>query len=165
MALCSEHRKLLFRYVTEQIPHCRVPVPSGIFGGKRAQTATRPRQPSRPRLPLLVTNSEQTETSPCRAETRLLWYFALRFRHASVLQGDAFPRRPLLAGSLSKDGFDARCHSAPQRSLPYDSELIPVEALSTRRGRLLWCGTEFTFTLGCTWVMVVYPGMESNLKV
>ncbi len=34
------HRKLLFRYVTEQIGHRRVPVPWRIFGGKRAQTAT-----------------------------------------------------------------------------------------------------------------------------
>ena len=52
VALSPEHCKLLFRYVTEQIRHCRVPAPSGIFSGKRAQTATRPRQPSRQRLPI-----------------------------------------------------------------------------------------------------------------
>ena len=40
VALSPQPRKLLFRYVTEQIGHRRVPVPSRIFGGKRAQTAT-----------------------------------------------------------------------------------------------------------------------------
>jgi hypothetical protein len=31
---------LLFRYVIEEIRHCRVQVQPCIFGGKRAQTAT-----------------------------------------------------------------------------------------------------------------------------
>ena len=33
-------RNLLFRHVTEQIRHRKGRVPSCIFGGKRAQTAT-----------------------------------------------------------------------------------------------------------------------------
>ena len=46
-----------------------------------------------------------------------------------------------------------------------DSELIPVEALSTERGRLFWssgCSAEFTFTPDSTWVWVVYPRMKSD---
>jgi hypothetical protein len=35
-----QHPKLLFRYGTEQIGLRRVPVPSRIFSGKRAQGAT-----------------------------------------------------------------------------------------------------------------------------
>jgi len=34
VALSPQHRKLLFRYVTEQIGHNKVPVPSSIFGRK-----------------------------------------------------------------------------------------------------------------------------------
>jgi hypothetical protein len=49
-----------------------------------------------------------------------------------------------------------------------DSELIPVEALSTEKICLLWCsgcGTEFTYTPDCDWVTVVYPGMKSDLEM
>jgi hypothetical protein len=27
------------------------------------------------------------------------------------------------------------------------------------------CGAEITFTPGCNWVSVVYPGMKSGLKI
>jgi hypothetical protein len=58
-------------------------------------------------------------------------------------------------------------HSHLFPEFPCDSELIPVEALSTDKSGVLWCsgcGTEFTFT-NCEWVMVVYPGMKSDLEV
>jgi len=51
---------------------------------------------------------------------------------------------------------------------PCDGELIPVEGLSTKRVRILscsGCGTEFTYAPDSAWVMVVYPGMKSELKV
>jgi hypothetical protein len=51
---------------------------------------------------------------------------------------------------------------------PCDSELIPVEALSTDRICLLWCsgcGTEFTCTPDCEWVWIVYPGMKTDLEM
>ena len=59
-------------------------------------------------------------------------------------------------------------HSDLFPEFPCDSELIPVEALSTERVRLLLCsgcGTEFTYTPDGEWVVVVYPGMKSDLKV
>ena len=59
-------------------------------------------------------------------------------------------------------------HSDLFPEFPCDGELIPVKALSIERRWLYWCsgcGTEFTFTPGCTWVWVVYPGMKSDLKV
>jgi len=59
-------------------------------------------------------------------------------------------------------------HSDLFPEFPCDSELIPVEALSTKRACLLWCsgcGTEITYTPDCEWVWVVYPGMKSDLKV
>jgi len=51
---------------------------------------------------------------------------------------------------------------------PCESELIPVEALSTERICLLWCsgcGTEITSTPDCEWVFVVYPGMMTDLEM
>ena len=57
-------------------------------------------------------------------------------------------------------------HSDLFPEFPCDSELIPVEALSTEEVRLLWCsgcGTEFTYKTDCEWVTVVYPGMKSDL--
>ena len=59
-------------------------------------------------------------------------------------------------------------HSDLFPEFPCDSELVPVEALSTQRVSPFWCsgcGTEFTFTPDSTWVWVVYPGMKSDLKV
>ena len=59
-------------------------------------------------------------------------------------------------------------HSDLFPEFPCDGELIRVEALSTKRFRLLWCsgcGTEFTYTPDCAWVSVVYPGMKSDLEV
>ena len=59
-------------------------------------------------------------------------------------------------------------HSDLFPEFPCDSELIPVEALSTERVQLLWCsgcGTEFTYAPNCDWIMVVYPGMKSDLEM
>ena len=59
-------------------------------------------------------------------------------------------------------------HSDLFPEFPCDGELIPVEALSTKRVQLLWCsgcGTEITYAPDCEWVWVVYPGMKSGLKV
>jgi hypothetical protein len=46
-------------------------------------------------------------------------------------------------------------HSDLFPEFPYDSELIPVEALSKARTCVLWCsgsGTGFTFVPDSTWV-------------
>ena len=51
---------------------------------------------------------------------------------------------------------------------PCDGELIPVEALSTERFRPLWCSgcdAEIRFTPAFEWVIVVYPGMKSDLEM
>jgi hypothetical protein len=67
--------------------------------------------------------------------------------------------------------FDARCpvlHSDLFPEFPCDSELIPVEALSTKRVRFFWCpgcGTEFTYTPDCPLITVVYPGMKPDLEM
>jgi hypothetical protein len=59
-------------------------------------------------------------------------------------------------------------HSDLSPEFPCNGELIPVEALSTKTLCVLRCSgcdTEFTYTPDCTWAMVVYPGMKSDLKV
>jgi hypothetical protein len=59
-------------------------------------------------------------------------------------------------------------HSDLFPEFPCDSELIPVEALSTERICLLWCsgcGTEITYTPDWEWVWVVYPGMKTDLEM
>jgi hypothetical protein len=59
-------------------------------------------------------------------------------------------------------------HSDLFPEFPCDSELIPVEALSTERFRLLRCSgcrTEFTYTPDCEWVSVVYLGMKSDVEM
>jgi hypothetical protein len=59
-------------------------------------------------------------------------------------------------------------HSDLFPEFPCDSELIPVEALSTKRVHLLWCsgcGTEITYAPDRERVGVVYPGMKSDLEV
>jgi len=59
-------------------------------------------------------------------------------------------------------------HSDLSPKFPCNSELIPVEALSTGTICLLWCsgcGTEFTYMPDCDWVLVVYPGMKSDLEM
>jgi hypothetical protein len=52
-------------------------------------------------------------------------------------------------------------HSDLSPEFPCDSELIPVEALSTEEVRLLWCsgcGTEFTYKTDCEWVTLSIRG-------
>jgi hypothetical protein len=104
-----------------------------------------------------------------QSQDSLLWYFCLR----SLRSREELPSRrcSLFAGSLSKNVFDASCpvlHSDLFPEFPCDSELIRVEALSTKGDRVLWCsgcGTEFTYTPNCTWISVVYPGMRSDLEM
>src|ERR1700674_2195462 len=55
-------------------------------------------------VPLLVTNSEQTRPSRCRAETRC-YGICVQLRIAPVLQGVAFSRRPLLCRIVEQERF------------------------------------------------------------
>ena len=58
-------------------------------------------------------------------------------------------------------------HSDFFPEFPCDRELIPVEALSKGRIclRCSGCGTEFTYVPEHEWVLVVYPGMKSDLEM
>ena len=50
----------------------------------------------------------------------------------------------------------------------YPWRVVPMQELSTRRLRLLWCsscGTETTYTPDCEWVWIILPGMKSELEV
>ena len=59
-------------------------------------------------------------------------------------------------------------HSDLFPELPCDSELIPVEALTTETFCVFWCsgcGTDFIYTPDCDWLTVVYPGMKPDLEM
>jgi hypothetical protein len=70
------------------------------------------------------------------------------------------------ARPLSYRGFRVCCITI---SLPSThGELLPMQELSTKRLRLLWCfscGTETTYTPDCEWVWIILPGMKSELEV
>jgi hypothetical protein len=69
-----------------------------------------------------------------------------------------------LSKKLTQDSTVLHSDLFPEFSC--DSKLISVEAMSTGRVRLFWCsgcGTEFTFNPDSEWVMVVYPGMKTDL--
>jgi hypothetical protein len=69
---------------------------------------------------------------------------------------------------FSNGGIYGLLHNDLIAEYPCDGELIPMEELSTKRLRLLWCascGTEITNNPDCEWVWIVLPGMKSDLKV
>ena len=88
---------------------------------------------------------------------------------APVLQ--RVPLSPSLVRIVEQMRFRARCPVLPSDlfpEFPCDSELIPVEALSTEIVRLLWrsgCGTEFTYKPDCEWLTVVYPSCVNLLRI
>lgn len=60
---------------------------------------------------------------------------------------------------------ESMLHSTLFPDFPCDGELVPIEGMSKKNESVFWCsscGTEFTF-FGCGWVIIVYPGMKSDL--